>query len=168
MIFLFVRAEQRWRPSRTALVPPGGHSANEALYDGRAQRARLHPASASAVTLLEPTNPLGPASRPPSIFAKLFQRSVVPMPSFSKECLGDFVGFQRVTIDPNPKCRPPNFLARMGREESALAQGPSDSVEQHGKTVAPILFFRKTNRAISALDLRELFDRFASGVDHRM
>src|SRR6202041_1998196 len=34
-------------------------------------------------------------------FCKPFQRSRVPMPSFSKECLGGFVGFQGVTIDPN-------------------------------------------------------------------
>jgi hypothetical protein len=43
--------------------------------------------------------------------ATLFQRSVVPMPSFSKDSFGGFVGFQEVTIDPNPKCRSPNFLA---------------------------------------------------------
>ncbi len=29
------------------------------------------------------------------------------MPSFSKECLGGFVGFQWVTIDPNVKAPPP-------------------------------------------------------------
>ena len=31
-----------WTRSLTAWVPFGGHSENEALYDGRAQRARLH------------------------------------------------------------------------------------------------------------------------------
>jgi hypothetical protein len=34
---------------------------------------------------------------PPNIFAKLFQISVVPIPSFSKDSLGGFVGFQGVT-----------------------------------------------------------------------
>jgi hypothetical protein len=70
---------------------------------------------------------LGPASRPPSFFAKLFQRSVVPMPSFSKQCLGGFVGFQRVMIDPNPHCSPPNFYlsnaARGSRELGPIGFG---------------------------------------------
>jgi hypothetical protein len=37
----------------------------------------------------------------PSFLSKLFQGSVVPMPSFSKQCLGGFVGFQGLIIDPN-------------------------------------------------------------------
>jgi hypothetical protein len=36
-------------------------------------------------------------------FCKHFQRNAVPMPSFSKECLGGFAGLQGVTIDPNEK-----------------------------------------------------------------
>jgi hypothetical protein len=31
------------------------------------------------------------------------------MPSFSKECVGGFVLFQWVAIDPNEKFTPPNF-----------------------------------------------------------
>jgi hypothetical protein len=31
------------------------------------------------------------------------------MPSYSKECLGGFVGFQRLAIDPNEKVCFPNF-----------------------------------------------------------
>jgi hypothetical protein len=50
-----------------------------------------------------------PLGRAPSFFAKLFQGSVVPMPSFSKECLGGFEVFQGVTIDPNPLFIAPNF-----------------------------------------------------------
>jgi hypothetical protein len=47
----------------------------------------------AAEQVTEPTRPLvGPTRRrlAPSFFAKLFQRSVVPMPSFSKECFGDY------------------------------------------------------------------------------
>jgi hypothetical protein len=41
--------------------------------------------------------------KPPDlqIFAQLFQRSAVPLPSFSKESFGGFVGFQEIAIDPN-------------------------------------------------------------------
>jgi hypothetical protein len=39
--------------------------------------------------------------RPPSFFAKYFEGSVVPMPSFSKECLGGFVEFQWLAMAPN-------------------------------------------------------------------
>jgi hypothetical protein len=41
------------------------------------------------------------ASRSPSFLSKLFQICVVPMPSFSKECLGgfgDFKGLQAIQI----------------------------------------------------------------------
>jgi hypothetical protein len=76
--------------------------------------------------------------------SKLFQRSVVPMPSFSKERLGGFVGFQRDTLDPNASCGPPNFyLHNAARGSARLDQ--SSSVEQHGKTLALLLFFRKKN-----------------------
>jgi hypothetical protein len=34
-------------------------------------------------------------------FCRHFQINAVPTPSISKECFGGFVGFQRVTIDPN-------------------------------------------------------------------
>jgi len=37
-----------WKRSLTASVPLGRHSENEALYDGRAQRARLHLALGSS------------------------------------------------------------------------------------------------------------------------
>jgi hypothetical protein len=37
----------------------------------------------------------------PSFF-QAFPKKCGFMPSFSKECVGGFVGFQGVTIDPNP------------------------------------------------------------------
>src|ERR1700679_3449896 len=52
-------------------------------------------------------------------FCKCFQRSVVPMPRISKECLGGFVGFQRVTIDPNELSGSPNFLRPCRPQSSA-------------------------------------------------
>jgi hypothetical protein len=52
--------------------------------------------------------------RPPSFFAKLFQRSVVPMPSFSKECLGGFMRFQGLAINPNLFLRPSNLFRHRG------------------------------------------------------
>jgi hypothetical protein len=53
--------------------------------------------------------------------AKHFQISVVPMPSFSKDCFGGFVGFQRVTIDPNQKsCIFQIFDVRMSSKQPAV------------------------------------------------
>jgi hypothetical protein len=52
----------------------------------------------------------------PRLFAKHFQGSAVPMPSFSKEKLGGFVGFQGLTIDPNANTRfysAPNFCGSL-------------------------------------------------------
>src|SRR6202453_3672470 len=62
---------------------------------------------------LEPTAPPGPVPPPPSFF-QAFPNKCDFLPSFSKECLGGFVGFQGVTIDPNPKCRSPRFWRRKG------------------------------------------------------
>jgi hypothetical protein len=52
-------------------------------------------------------------------FCKYFQRNVVPMPSFSKECFGGFVEFQRVTIDPNALLGSPTYAARARPKSSA-------------------------------------------------
>ena len=66
------------------------------------------------------------------LIAKLFQISVVPMPSFSKECFGGFVEFQWVAIDPNGKLYSPNFwpdggLAQPARQRKIVAGARSHS-----------------------------------------
>jgi hypothetical protein len=82
-----------------------------------ALRARRPPRS------IEPAPPIGKSPIPrrlenlqissaPNFFgsnAKHFQISVVPMPSFSKDSFGGFVGFQRVALDPNRKIASPNY-----------------------------------------------------------
>jgi hypothetical protein len=40
---------------------------------------------------------------PSKLFRQTFPKICDSMPSFSKDCFGDFVEFQRVTIDPNEK-----------------------------------------------------------------
>src|ERR1700677_4354011 len=94
---------------------------------------------------LEPTAPPGPVPPPPSFF-QAFPNKCDFLPSFSKECLGGFVGFQWVTIDPNPKCRSPDFWRRKEARGARAPWGRSVLVEHHGKTVARIRFSRKKNR----------------------
>jgi len=56
------------------------------------------------------------------------------MPSFSKECLGGFVGFQWVTIDPNQKVTPKLLLAgesemqQLSEKEASMAISRDEAV----------------------------------------
>ena len=97
---------------------------------------------------LEPTAPPGPIPPPPSFF-QAFPNKCDFLPSFSKECLGGFVGFQGVTIDPNLKIESvvlQIFWRRKGARGARASWGRSVLVEHHGKTVAQIRFSRKINR----------------------
>jgi hypothetical protein len=82
--------------------------------------------------------------RAPRFFAKLFQRSVVPMPSFSKECLGGFVGFQWVTLAPNQNCSSPNIFG--SRAEMPPRPDRCQVDRRRETTLAYLVFLRKNIR----------------------
>jgi hypothetical protein len=50
------------------------------------------------------------------------------MPSNSKECLGGFVGFQEVTIDPNQKVTPKLHLACESEKQQVSEKVASASI----------------------------------------
>ena len=109
---------------------------------------------------LEPTDPRGPVSPPPS-FLQAFPNFRLFSPNISKESFGGFVGFQGLAIDANRKCHSPNFLRRKGSRGARAPGGPVGLVERHGKSMARILFFRKKNRrtCFAASPKRELIPR---------
>jgi hypothetical protein len=63
------------------------------------------------------------------VFAKDFQRNAVPAPRISKQCFGGFVGFQWLTIDPNPFFAFPNFC-RWRRPREAGRRGPQGQANE--------------------------------------
>jgi hypothetical protein len=73
---------------------------------------------------------------------------MVPTPSFSKESVGGFVGFQRVTGVKNRKMMfSPNFCPA---EWAQIARGTRsirpDLTERRKTTVTQLAFLKKTNR----------------------
>src|SRR5208282_3096812 len=74
------------------------------------------------------------------------------IPSFSKDSLGRFVGFQRVTREKNQQDSFPNFFVPSA-SPAARTAGPARRrvgiVERHGETVAWVSLFRKRNRRCS-------------------
>jgi hypothetical protein len=80
--------------------------------------------------------------------AKHFQISVVPMPSFSKESLGGFEGFQRVTIDPNQKsCIFQIFEFRMGSNSLSFANPSGEKRKPIKRRHSIICYFPKEESA---------------------
>jgi hypothetical protein len=81
----------------------------------------------------------------PRLQCKHFQISVGPMPSFSKDSFGGFVGFQGVAVDPNRKIDSPNFCPPNWAQK---AVGPAQSSRQAAErlvcTLTRVAVFRKT------------------------
>ena len=76
--------------------------------------------------------------------AKLFQISVVPMPSFSKECFGRFMEFQRVTQLQIKKWFSPNFfILTEGVRVPSRAQARLGTRFRRKSKLTLISFFRK-------------------------
>jgi hypothetical protein len=69
------------------------------------------------------------------------------MPSFSKECLGGFVGFQGLACPPNPMSMfLQAFSAPRRVKRPPHGSNPWGSFKRHENMVARVSFFRKTNR----------------------
>jgi hypothetical protein len=95
------RAQSRFAvpPTNGGLAPPSASEIDRACA----------PIGESPIPRRPQNLQISSAPKFPRLQCKHFQISVVPMPSFSKDSFGGFVGFQGVAVDPNRKIDSPNF-----------------------------------------------------------